>query len=124
MTEGRLYEIALALKPPTGVALDAEWSQRVASRAERPVILGIRPEDIDVAPDEPTDAASTVRVRLDVVESLGNEAFLSARVEEHEIVARVPPRRLPRAGADVMLVFRRERLHFFDGETRETLRPN
>jgi multiple sugar transport system ATP-binding protein len=101
--------------------LSADWAARLGSMAGRSVVLGIRPEDIDVAPDiEPS--AGAVRVRLDVVEPLGNEAFLSARVGAQELTARVPPRRLPPAGAEVTLVFQRERMHFFDAETRETLR--
>ena len=112
------------------LALDPEWAQRLGPGEGRSVFLGIRPEDFDIAPDQaPSGAAhpstaDTVRVRLDVVESLGNEAFLSARIGTHEIVARVPPRRLPKEAVDVALILKRERLHFFDGVTRETLRPD
>ena len=63
-----------------------------------------------------------MRVRLDVVEPLGSEAFLSARVGAKEITARVPPRGLPAAGSQVELVFNRERMHFFDAGSGETLR--
>ncbi len=52
-----------------------------------------------------------MRVRLDVVEPLGSDAFLSARVSAREITARVPPRELPAARSDVKLVFNRERMH-------------
>ena len=58
-----------------------------------------------------------MRVRLDVVEPLGSEAFLSARVGAKEIT----PRGLPAAGSEVELVFNAERLHFFDAESGETL---
>jgi multiple sugar transport system ATP-binding protein len=104
------------------LALGAEWGARLASRVGRAVMLGIRPEDIVIAPDGSVrEGVGTVRVRLDVVEPLGSEAFLSARVGAREITARVPPRGLPVAGSEVELVFNRERLHFFDAETGETL---
>ncbi len=104
------------------LALGAEWGARLASRVGRAVMLGIRPEDIVIAPDGSVrESVGTVRVRLDVVEPLGSEAFLSARVGAREITARVPPRGLPVAGSEVELVFNRERLHFFDAETGETL---
>ena len=84
----------------------------------------MRPEDIDIAPAgaSGSEGGATVRVRLDVVEPLGSEAFLSARVGAKEITARVPPRGLPAAGSEVGLGFRRERLHFFEAESGGTLR--
>ena len=104
------------------LGLGVEWGARLQSRVGQNVTLGIRPEDIDIAPGGSAGAhAGTVRVRLDVVEPLGSEAFLSARVGGREISARVPPRGLPTAGSEVDLVFNRERLHFFDAETGETL---
>ncbi len=104
------------------MALGANWGTRLASRVGRSVIMGIRPEDILILPDGSTsERVGTVRVRLDVVEPLGSEAFLSARVGAKEITARVPPRGLPSAGSEVELVFNAERLHFFDAESGETL---
>ena len=87
------------------------------------MIMGVRPEDIDIVPDGSVPLGTgTVRVRLDVVEPLGSEAFLSARIGAKEITARVPPRGLPAAGSEVELVFNRERMHFFDAGSGETLR--
>ena len=105
------------------IALSGEWGKRLASYGGRAVIMGVRPEDIDIVPDgvSGSERVATVRVRLDVVEPLGSEAFLSARIGAKEITARVPPRGLPAAGSEVELVFNRERLHFFDGESGETL---
>ena len=104
------------------LGLGAEWGTQLLSRVGHAVTLGIRPEDIDIAlGGSATTNAGTVRVRLDVVEPLGSEAFLSARVGAREISARVPPRGLPTAGSEVDLVFNRERLHFFDAETGVTL---
>jgi multiple sugar transport system ATP-binding protein len=104
------------------IALTGEWARRLGGYGGRAVIMGVRPEDIDIAPDGNAPlGGGAVRVKLDVVEPLGSEAFLSARVGAKEITARVPPRGLPAAGSEVELVFNRERLHFFDAESGETL---
>ena len=85
----------------------------------------MRPEDIDIVPDGSVPLRTgTVRVRLDVVEPLGSETFLSPRIGAKEITARVPPRGLPAAGGEVELVLNRERMHFFDAGTGETLIGN
>jgi multiple sugar transport system ATP-binding protein len=103
--------------------LSGEWAERLAGYGGRAVIMGVRPEDIDIVPDGSVPLGTgTVRVRLDVVEPLGSEAFLSARIGAKEITARVPPRGLPAAGSEVELVFNRERMHFFDAGSGETLR--
>jgi multiple sugar transport system ATP-binding protein len=105
------------------IALGGEWAKRLEGYGGRAVIMGIRPEDIDIAPDGSLPlGGGAVRVKLDVVEPLGSEAFLSARIGAKEITARVPPRGLPAAGSEVELVFNRERLHFFDAESGKTLR--
>jgi multiple sugar transport system ATP-binding protein len=105
------------------VALSGDWAKRLEGYGGRAVILGVRPEDIEIAPDGNVPlGGGAVRVKLDVVEPLGSEAFLSARVGAKEITARVPPRGLPSAGSEVELVFNRERLHFFDAQSGETLR--
>jgi len=61
-------------------------------------------ENIGIIPDASVPlGADTVRARLDVVEPLGGEAFLSARIGAKEITARVPPQGLLSALA-VMIV--------------------
>jgi multiple sugar transport system ATP-binding protein len=83
------------------------------------VILGIRPEDVRVA--EP-GAAAAVRLRLDLVEPMGNEVFLHASAGEHELTARVAPQPLPAPGAEVALALDGARMHFFDPVSRELMR--
>jgi len=105
------------------MALSGEWAERLGGYRGRAVILGIRPEDIEILPEgaSRSERAATVRVRLDVVEPLGSEAFLSARIGAKEITARVPPRELPAAGSEVGLRFKAEQLHFFDAGSGESL---
>src|SRR3989442_845319 len=59
--------------------LPARWQQALAARAGAPVILGIRPEDV-----RPARAGEPgVRMRLDLVEPLGQELLVSARAGAH-----------------------------------------
>ena len=107
------------------IPLPAAWRDVGEGRADmsgkRPeVVLGIRPEDIRVAPTQPDGRA--VRMRLDLVEPMGNEIFVHASAGDHELTARVAPQPLPDPGAEVALTLDASRMHFFDGVTRESLK--
>ena len=104
--------------------LPSEWESlpgRVAKDGGRgeSVILGVRPEDVRVA--RPGDA-SAARLRLDLVEPMGNEVFLHASAGEHEVTARVAPQPLPEPGAEIALALDESKMHFFDPVSRESLR--
>ena len=81
----------------------------------RAITMGIRPEDVSVVPSV-SSAPATVKARLDLVESLGNETFIYARAGEHDVTARVQPTALPPIGSEIALAFALGRAHFFDGE--------
>ncbi len=108
------------------VQLPVDWTERLRQRAQDSVqrgadlILGVRPEDVRVA-GTPRDDGS-VRMRLDLVEPMGNEVFVHASAGEHELTARVAPQPLPPPGAEVALAIDAEKMHFFDAQTRESLR--
>jgi multiple sugar transport system ATP-binding protein len=113
------------------VPLPAEWRDAVGQRpgtlraggtGQRglEVVLGIRPEDVGVA--APGADGSAVRMRLDLVEPMGNEVFVHASAGDHEMTARVPPQPLPDPGAEVALTLNASRMHLFDAATRESLR--
>ena len=79
------------------------------------MILGVRPEHLalgDGAPGQNFDA------RAEVIEQLGSEILLEARVGNHGItVARVAPETKLASGDQVRLSAQPGRLHFFDPES-------
>ena len=97
--------------------LPPRWRRTLAAREGSGVILGIRPENVRLA--DATDLG--VRMRIDLVEPLGQELLASARVGGHEVTARLPPTAGHVAGQDITLGFDPAALHFFDSETRERI---
>ena len=97
--------------------LPPRWRGTLASRDGQAVLLGIRPEDVRAA----TQADTGVRMRVDLVEPLGQELLVTARLGEHEVIARLPPAAAAQPGQDITLAFDPEALHFFDSETRERI---
>ena len=84
------------------------------------IVVGMRPESLDV-----TTEAAGISTTVSVVEELGADAILygTAQIEgaEHEIIARVDPRRPPEKGAVVRLQPRAGEIHVFSTKTGERL---
>jgi multiple sugar transport system ATP-binding protein len=83
--------------------------------AGRPVILGIRPEDIhDPAYTPPQIAAAMVEASVDVTELMGNEVFIYLTVGPATFVGRVDPRTTFRPGSKVQVALNMEHMHLFE----------
>jgi multiple sugar transport system ATP-binding protein len=81
----------------------------------RSVVVGVRPEDMDLGV-----AGSGIALEVDVVEELGVDAYVygTAKVgsESHPLVARVDGRRAPAKGETVNLAPREGHIHLFGAE--------
>ena len=88
------------------------------------VTMGIRPENIDDAPEFVAEHPnSTMKVHVEVTELMGSETYLyfSTSGKAENVIARVDPRTKTRAGDDVVVAMDTSRLHFFDKDTEETI---
>jgi multiple sugar transport system ATP-binding protein len=79
------------------------------------VVAGVRPEDLRLMRSEADEI--TVDVSVDLIETVGNESFIHARLGSWALVARVLPNDLPQAGSKVALYIAPEKIHFFDTST-------
>ena len=98
----------MALDPRAGLTLG------------RPVIVGIRPEDIDGGASGREDHIP-VDATVDVVEFLGNEYQLHLSSGGHSYVGRVDTRVHTQPGATLRLGFDKRKIHIFDKETEEAV---
>ena len=101
---------------PNGAAELGPVSVRLpGGAAGRDVILGFRPESLELATDG-------IRARVDAVEELGADAYVFCRTqfddeEETTLVARVETRRVPKRGDLVGLRPVEEDIHIFDAQS-------
>jgi multiple sugar transport system ATP-binding protein len=78
------------------------------------LVLGIRPEDIDLA-DAPGE--HTIEAAVDVVEPVGSDNYIYATVEGEEVTVRAPASTKPNVGDTVYLTFEETDMHLFDADT-------
>jgi multiple sugar transport system ATP-binding protein len=97
--------------------LDLDGRPALGALGGRKVILGFRPEHVEIVGRVEDGKPGVVDLTLDVVEPMGNEIFIHARAGDHDVVIRVPPQDLPEPGAPLAVRFDTVRLHFFDPES-------
>ncbi len=91
--------------------------------AGKPVVFGIRPEDIHNPEFTPSSIfAQSVETEVDVTELMGNEIFVYLKSGEHNFVARVDPRTRVQMGDKVQVVFNMDNMHIFDRDTEQAIR--
>ncbi len=83
----------------------------------RPIVVGIRPEDLQRVDGASPPGNIRLSVLVDLIETVGNEAFIHASVGAWRIIVRSSPYHLPPLGSTITLQVMPERLHFFDGES-------
>ncbi|MGH8178440.1 MAG: ABC transporter ATP-binding protein [Steroidobacter sp.] len=104
-----------------GAAIEGEGAMlpiepRPALRG-RELVVGVRPEDMQRidAPASPHSIRITATVEL--IEAIGNEAFIHARLGAWPLIVRSSPHDLPASGAHITLHISPERMHFFDEQS-------
>ena len=105
------------------VPVPTEQNKIYQAFVNKPVIFGIRPEDIYNPAFVPTGIhAAPVEAKVDVTELMGNEIFLYLLADSNNIVARVDPRTDFHIGDKVQVSFNMDKCHLFDTETEKAIR--
>ncbi len=108
---------------PVTVSLDANLSTKAAAYVGKPVIFGIRPEDVqDTLSAVAPDADRTVEVKVEVSEPMGSETYLYLNSGVTSFIARVRPTDRFETDQKVKVTFRLENAHLFDATTEKVLK--
>ncbi len=100
--------------------LDSGMSSVVAPFAGKPVVLGLRPEDIRVALQE-SGGGPMVQAVSEFVEHLGPEIHVHARTGEHAFVARLPAGERIAPRQKLRFAFDASRARLFDPATGKAI---
>lgn len=85
--------------------------------SERPVVLGIRPEELRTVPHN----RASIMGEIDVVEPTGPETMVTVQVGEHAIIARLPPRFAGRRKEPICLAMDPASVNLFDPDSGQRI---
>lgn len=91
------------------------------STSTKPVVLGIRPENIHGDNGLNISSYSPVTITADVVEPMGSDSYLYFKIGKNNLTARLRPETAPEDGKSTTLFIDRSKLHFFNPDTGERI---
>ncbi len=107
---------------PVSIALDARLAAKAAHHLEKPVVLGIRPENVhDALTATTANPAATAEVKVEVSEPMGSETYLYLHSSATAFIARVLPTAHYEANQSVKVCFDVSKAHLFDAVTEQAL---
>ncbi|MFL5357035.1 ABC transporter ATP-binding protein [Archangium sp.] len=92
-----------------------------AGKGGRKLKVGIRPDNIISPTATARGETAAVEVKVELVEPLGNEVIVHARLADSPVVFRLPPQHSPEMGSKMQVLIELESLHLFDAETEQRL---
>lgn len=101
--------------------LPSKWQQAAAAYRGKPLMLGIRPEDVGDARQQDWKSAVEFDGVIEIFEPLGHEVIVHARSGKERILARLETHQLPEMGQKIRLALNGEKIHLFDPQTEQRL---
>lgn len=95
------------------IVLPEERNVSLANYQDKEIILGVRPETIQLSDDKD----SGIRTRIDIIELMGSEMYLYCDLNGSKITVRTPVMENLKSDTTVNLTFNPNKLHLFDKET-------
>jgi multiple sugar transport system ATP-binding protein len=108
---------------PFELSAPPEKRKSLAKYVGKKMILGIRPNDIyDTNFAPPLKSPSSIKAQVDVIEPMGDQAYLYLAAGDNIFIARVDPRTEARVGKEVEMLVNMDNMHIFDPETELAIR--
>jgi multiple sugar transport system ATP-binding protein len=123
--EGHIRELdgTLVFEGPGGLRIGVPEASKAALAAfrDKPVMLGLRPEDIGSAAAEQLPGAPRIRATVEVIEPMGSESYIYFRLADTTFISRVDAHRKFQVGQTAEPSVFLDKAHFFDPATEERI---
>ncbi|MFA5264028.1 MAG: sn-glycerol-3-phosphate ABC transporter ATP-binding protein UgpC [Opitutaceae bacterium] len=122
MGDRRFFEIPCASQQALRIPMTGDRARAAGSNSDRPLVMGIRPEDVHDARHRPeTSFVLPFDCSVELVEPMGAETLLHLNIAGTSCIARVRPGERYSAGQRLSVAFDMDRSHLFDAATEEAL---
>jgi multiple sugar transport system ATP-binding protein len=107
---------AMVFEGPGGMrlAVPEQAKTALATFRDKPVTLGLRPEDVGSAAAEQLAGAPRIRATVEVIEPMGSESYVYYRAADTTFISRVDAHRRLRVGDAVEAAVFIDKAHFFE----------
>ena len=118
-----LFDVVLEGSSLTGDGFEYAISKKLGDEVRQSttssnLVLGVRPEDIDITD---TRSEDSIEAMVDVVEPVGSDNYIYATVQGQEVTVRVPASVKPTVGESVYITFDEADMHLFDAESGQNV---
>ena len=105
-----------------GITIPEPFASKLKLNVDKRITLGIRPEHIHSVRPAEAESVASFEAQIDVVEPVGNEAFVYFTTgSEERYVARLTTDNPPKVGTACNLLLDTSKIHFFDSDSGATL---
>jgi multiple sugar transport system ATP-binding protein len=113
----------IVLEGADSIELPPQYSERAKSAANKKLVFGIRPEDMEDVALLPSrsESDSTLEAPVDVVEYLGSELLVYLTLAGKTLTARLDPRSDAHVGSKLTLQVNTAHIHLFDTATGKAI---
>ncbi len=102
--------------------LPTEFQEQLQKYSGKVITFGIRPENFFVQPPyEDPDSFGSIKVRVELVELLGEESYVHFTIGSTSMIARMRGTEMIKVGDEIKLYINMLKTHFFDKETSLTI---
>jgi multiple sugar transport system ATP-binding protein len=113
----RFYDDSKTVK----LTIDPAHQSALSGYVGKPIIFGIRPEDMHANIDQKAVEGKSLSAKVEVVEPMGSETYLHLALQGQMMTARVRPDVDPKVETIHILDVAMDKAHFFDKETEQAL---
>lgn len=101
----------------------SEQCGKLGAYSKPEIIIGIRPENmfLEDFSKVPSTVENTIKAVIDVIEPMGNEYFLSMKIQSKSFTIRVDGDAKPVLNEMINLIINRDSVRFFDAESEELI---
>lgn len=105
----------------TDIPLPMSWNISIESCENKPVVLGLRPEDIGSERAESTAGSPKIHCQVDVVEPMGSETYIYLVMKSSSFIAKVDAHRNVKVGDCQTLSLLMSKAHLFDAVSEKLI---